>query len=56
MRCAGSTPNAWCTPFTDGHHAAQQHLLGLIWWFYAGLKAYRQEPTAKRRAELRATA
>jgi len=27
---------------------------GLIWWFYADLKTYRQEPTAQRRVELRA--
>ena len=26
----------------------------LIWWFYADLKAYRAEPTARRRGELRA--
>jgi transposase IS66 family protein len=39
--------------FTDDQHDAQQHLRGLIWWFYADLKAYRQEPSARRRAELR---
>ena len=26
----------------------------LIWWFYADLKAYRAEPTTRRRSELRA--
>jgi hypothetical protein len=26
----------------------------LIWWFYADLKAYRREPSRRRRAELRA--
>jgi len=40
--------------FTDAHHAAQQHVRGLIWWFYADLKAYRAEPTPRRRSELRA--
>ena len=27
--------------FTDQQHAAQQLVRGLIWWFYADLKAYR---------------
>jgi hypothetical protein len=26
--------------FTDAQRAAQQHVRGLIWWFYADLKAY----------------
>jgi hypothetical protein len=40
--------------FTDAQRAAQQHVRGLIWWFYADLKAYRLDPTPRRRAELRA--
>ena len=40
--------------FTDPQRAAQQHMRGLIWWFYADLKAYRTAPTPRRRAELRA--
>ncbi len=40
--------------FTDQHRAAQQHLRGLIWWYYADLKAYRAAPTPRRRSELRA--
>ena len=40
--------------FTDLHRAAQAHLRALIWWFYADLKAYRAEPTRRRRGELRA--
>jgi len=40
--------------FTDRHHAAQQRIRSRIWWFYADLKAYRRDPTAKRRAALRA--
>jgi hypothetical protein len=40
--------------FTDAQHAAQQHLRALIWWFYADLKAYRADPSARRRGELRA--
>jgi len=40
--------------FTDAQRRAQQHIRGLIWWFYADLKAYRLEPTSRRRGELRA--
>ena len=40
--------------FTDQQRAAQQHVRGLIWWFYADLKAYRLDPTPRRRSELRA--
>src|SRR3954454_15715309 len=40
--------------FTDKQHAAQQHLRALIWWFYADLKAYRADPSARRRGDLRA--
>ena len=40
--------------FTDAQRAAQQHVRGLIWWFYADLKAYRRDPTPRRRSELRA--
>ena len=39
--------------FTDLHRAAQDRVRALIWWFYADLKAYRLEPTARRRGELR---
>jgi len=40
--------------FTDLHRAAQDRLRALIWWFYADLKAYRAEPSRRRRSELRA--
>jgi hypothetical protein len=40
--------------FTDRQHAAQQLVRGLIWWFYADLKAYRRAPDRRRRYELRA--
>ncbi len=40
--------------FTDEQRAAQQHLRALIWWFYADLKAYRADPSPRRRSELRA--
>jgi len=40
--------------FTDRQYAAQQHVRGLIWWFYADLKAYQAAPTPRRRGELRA--
>jgi len=39
--------------FTDLQRAAQERMRALIWWFYADLKAYRSEPTARRRGELR---
>jgi hypothetical protein len=40
--------------FTDAQRAAQAHMRGLIWWFYRDLKAYCGQPTARRRAELKA--
>src|SRR5271167_3555644 len=40
--------------FTDAQRSAQQHMRGLIWWFYADLKSYRLDPTPRRRRELRA--
>ena len=40
--------------FTDLQRAAQEGVRALIWWFYDDLKAYRAEPTARRRGELRA--
>jgi hypothetical protein len=40
--------------FTDAQRAAQQLVRGLIWWFYADLKAYRLAPTPRRRSEMRA--
>jgi hypothetical protein len=40
--------------FTDPNRTAQQLVRSLIWWFYADLKAYRAEPTPRRRSELRA--
>jgi len=40
--------------FTDLNRAAQERTRALIWWFYDDLKAYRAEPTARRRGELRA--
>jgi Transposase IS66 family len=40
--------------FTDHQRWAQQYQRALIWWFYRDLKAYRREPSRRRRAELRA--
>ena len=40
--------------FTNDQRDAQQHLRALIWWFYADLKAYRADPSGRRRTELRA--
>jgi len=40
--------------FTDHQHRMQQYQRALIWWFYRDLKAYRREPSRRRRAELRA--
>ena len=39
--------------FTDRHRTAQRRIRALIWWFYADLKAYRQDPTPQRKAALR---
>ncbi len=41
-------------PVTDQQRCAQQHVRGLIWWFYADLKVYRLDPTPRRRHEMRA--
>jgi hypothetical protein len=40
--------------FTDHQRTAQQHIRALIWWFYADLKAYQEDPTPQRKADLRA--
>jgi hypothetical protein len=40
--------------FTDQQYAAQEHVRGLIWWFYADLKACCADPTSRRRSEMRA--
>lgn len=39
--------------FTEPARRAQQMLRGLIWWFYRDLLAYKREPTARRKAEMR---
>jgi Transposase IS66 family len=40
--------------FTDQHRAAQARVRGLIWTFYASLKAYQLNPTERRSVVLRA--
>jgi hypothetical protein len=40
--------------FTEQQRAAQQRVRSLIWRFYADLKAYRINPTPRRRGQLRA--
>jgi hypothetical protein len=40
--------------FTDQHRAAQQRVRGLIWNYYAALKAYQADPNPRRRPALRA--
>jgi hypothetical protein len=40
--------------FTEHQRRMQQYQRALIWWFYRDLKAYRREPSRRRRAELRA--
>jgi len=40
--------------FNDRDRAAQQHVRSLVWDFYRDLKAYREGPSPKRRASLRA--
>ena len=56
MRCAGSMPSGWSTSSTPSPTApqAQQHVRALIWWFYRDLKAYKREPSSRRKAEMRA--
>jgi hypothetical protein len=39
--------------FTEQQRASQQHVRSLIWRFYADLKAYRANPTSRRRRQLR---
>jgi hypothetical protein len=40
--------------FTEHQRRMQQYQRALIWWYYRDLKAYRREPSRRRRAELRA--
>ena len=40
--------------FTDKHRAAQEKIRGLIWDFYASLRAYRIKPSRRRSLALRA--
>ena len=40
--------------FTDKHRAAQTRVRGLIWDFYASLRAYRAKPSPRRAVALRA--
>jgi len=40
--------------FTDRHRVAQKKVRGLIWDFYAGLRAYRVKPSQRRSLALRA--
>ncbi|WP_460018613.1 IS66 family transposase [Magnetospira thiophila] len=39
--------------FTEAARAAKEKVRGLIWWFYADLKAYRAAPAPRRKAELK---
>ena len=39
--------------FLDLLRAGQAHIRNLIWWYYSDLKAYRADPTRRRRSELR---
>src|SRR5918911_1058298 len=41
-------------PVTPAHRRAVEIVRHLIWWFYRDLKAYYRDPTARRRAALRA--
>jgi hypothetical protein len=41
-------------PVTPAHRRAVEIVRHLIWWFYRDLKAYCRDPTARRRAALRA--
>src|SRR5271156_3273892 len=48
-----TTPGS-STSVSTPYAGAQQFVRGLIWWFYADLKAYKLDPTPRRRRELRA--
>ena len=50
----GTRTNKSRLNFLDLHRAAQEHMRALIWWFYADLKAYRLDPSTRRRGEMRA--
>ena len=39
--------------FSDRQRQAKERIRRRIWWLYTGLKAYRERPTRRRRAELR---
>src|SRR6059058_220174 len=54
-RCAGSTPNGWCTSWILYRPApGGARVRGRIWRFYASLKAYQLNPTERRSDALRA--
>jgi hypothetical protein len=38
--------------FTDGHRRAVARIRARVWWFYSDLKAYREKPSTRRKAEL----
>ena len=40
--------------FTEERRRIQRVVRGLIWWFYRDLLAFKRDPTARRRAEMRA--
>ncbi len=40
--------------FTDHARHAKERIRALVWWFYADLKAYRNAPDPRRKAELKA--
>ena len=40
--------------FTDERRKSQASVRALIWWFYRDLLVFRREPTARRRAEMKA--
>lgn len=40
--------------FCDPHRKAQNHIRSLIWRFYGDLKAYKRQPSRRRKAQMRA--
>jgi hypothetical protein len=40
--------------FCDPHRKAQKHIRSLIWRFYGDLKAYKQQPSRRRKAQMQA--
>ena len=57
MPCAGCMPSVWSTNSTPSATCTAKprtHVRSLIWGFYRDLKAYKHEPSSRRKAQLKA--